>query len=95
MGALLWLATIMLARGGTLSILWAWFIAGAGAPFEGQAPHLNVGEALGVSLVVTFLTSSPKDLDHGDVDRTEQIARAVVFYVAVWVLALAVRLVTA
>lgn len=95
MGALLWLAAVLLARGGTLSVLWAWFIAGASAPFEGQAPHLNIGEALGVSLVVTFLTSSPKDLELGDVNRAEQIARSVVFYTAVWVLALVVRLVTA
>lgn len=44
------LAVVAIVRGLALSILWGWFIAPLGPP------EINVGEAIGIALVVGMLT---------------------------------------
>lgn len=53
LGAQIFMAVLLitnLIRGLTLSILWGWFIERLGVP------SINVAEAIGIALVVSFLT---------------------------------------
>jgi len=52
-GAVVGIAAFTILRGFVLSQLWAWFVV----PALG-APSLSIGEAIGITLVVSFLTSS-------------------------------------
>jgi len=57
---LLWLIVIMaytmILRGLSLEVFWDWFVSGPDAPFYGSVPGITFAQALGISLLVAFLT---------------------------------------
>lgn len=89
---LLWYPLLTIVRGLSIAVFWNWFIAGPGAPFEGSAPMLTTIQALGLSLVVGFLTYEFNSNDDDDKDATEIIVAAgvkiVVLYAMYWTIAL-------
>jgi len=83
-------------RGVTLAVLWTWFIAGPQAPFS-ELPELSVVQALGVAMVVSFLTyraqtetnrrSSYETKGFGEI-LAEGILQEVLYIGLVWLMAI-------
>lgn len=72
---LLWMPIAAVLSGFSLKVWWGWFIATPDGPFH--VPHLSVIQALGVSLVVTFLTATrPPDRDE---EAGETLMRGIAF----------------
>jgi hypothetical protein len=62
----------VVARGWTLTILWGWFIV---PTFH--LPALNIAPALGLSMVVGYLTRQDVDVESPKRTQGERLARAV------------------
>ena len=78
-------------RGLTLDVFWDWFITGPSAPFH-SIPSITFIQALGLSLVITFLTFQPgAEKSEESKDPVEvcaqQIATGLLFYALIWVFA--------
>lgn len=87
------LVIFSILRGVTLDVFWDWFISGPTAPFHGSVPSITLVQALGISLLVAFLTFQPgaeKDNEGKGVRElvAEQIGVGVVLYVTFWVFAI-------
>lgn len=79
-------------RGGTLDVFWEWFINGPAAPFQ-SAPDLSFAQALGVSLVVSFLTyqftnSESESSDDATEAAVLGLVKLLAIYAILWILAL-------
>lgn len=84
-------ATVL--RGLSIAVFWNWFIAGQGAAFEGSAPMLSVIQALGISLVVAFLTyefQNDSDTDGADASEivVKGIAKSLGYFIMFWLMAI-------
>lgn len=80
-------------RGLTLDVFWDWFITGPNAPFH-SVPSITFVQALGLSLVVTFLTFQPgaeKSTEgQSPVEAAVQtIGVGIFWYATVWAFAIA------
>ena len=66
---LLFLVVSFIVNDWALSVLWKWFILPLGAP------QLSIGSAIGLSIVVGFLTAKPQD-SKKEVDWTTVVPSA-------------------
>lgn len=76
-GCLLLLITVPLSaiwRGYILSILWGWFIV---STFE--APPLGVAAAIGVSLVISYLTKQNDEYKDESKSQMERVIQSIVY----------------
>lgn len=78
-------------RGASLDVFWDWFIVGPDAPFQ-TLPGLTFAQALGLSLVVSFLTYQSTADTETDDDATEAavkaVAKGLVYYTVIWFVAI-------
>lgn len=88
---LIWFPISTILSGLSGAVFWNWFIAGPGAAFHGSAPTITAIQALGIALVVRFLTfqftSDSDDKDGGEV-VLEGIFKGIAFFILFWVMAI-------
>ena len=77
---------LMLVGGGTLDVLWGWFIE----PVFLSAPDLTLGTALGVSLVVSFFLMGMAKVDMNAQTEGMGVVEAVVAQTFIWLVGYAV-----
>lgn len=80
-------------RGLTLDVFWDWFVTGPSAPFH-SIPSITFVQALGLSLLISFLTFQPgAEEDQSDKDPLEicvkTISTGFLFYGVFWIFAIA------
>lgn len=88
-----WLPAVTILRGLSIAVFWNWFIAGPGAAFDGSAPILSIIQALGISLVVSFLTyefNNDSDTDGQDANEAvaKSIYKSITYFVMFWIMAI-------
>lgn len=92
LGLILWLPVAAVLSGASLKVWWGWFIAAPGGPFN--LPHLTTFQAIGVSLVVSYMTlhTTPDDDDRdADVIVVETVVKGIIMLAFFWVLAIVVH----
>lgn len=77
---------ISVIGGGTLDVFWDWFIRTPN--IWPDAPDLTIGSALGLMLVVGFLTQSASVMRGDNDDISVSIGKGLLYYAIIWAVAL-------
>lgn len=93
-GILLLIGTAMVLRGVSIDTFWDWFVSGAGAPFYQHAPDIGFWQALGLSLLIAFMTyefnniTLEEDKDDSSTILIKAFVKLFIIYGSFWGLAI-------